>query len=725
TDKDNLSLAATTSDLFHTPLLDYDTIYYWCVKPIPEGTASEIRSFKTLPFGYEHLLAHWRFDEGGGTIVNDAAVGLNRRGVDWNYLGQIKGAGEPNFVKGWIAADRKYAGHFSGQAIGEGENTQYNYVEIVRPEGPDSDPNIFQDLARDSYSISLWMKGADEGLRNESAHFLALGDSYGLGRFGATNNARFYAAGIGDLQGTSNINDAQWHHIAGVYDNINLTALLYVNGQLEASAEFAPTAEHTLDNINLLIGSNKCHITQSFNGAIDDVRIYQHKALSAAEILALYNMGYAHKRPTVEAGDYQILQGPPIYNTTLTGSAVNDGLPPGDAPAWAWTVEEKPAGSVVNITSPTALSTAVSFDTAGIYTLRLTCLDDSYDSYDEVKIWCQAAADMSSEILYLRFEADIDADPAVLKVANEAPFGEPFINIPRMGKEGNPDYTAQIDPNVPEILDDTGQDVNPLPLGAVPNTRSLGPAPITPEMKGGVYFYPELTFPEDITVEFFAEIGDEGDYNILNCQSLLAGVEGAYGGFRFYNPRTLTIQYRVDDWQVIGRHDTITLQTDINLSDYEIYRFNLPNLPVIVGWKHVAWTYDHKLGIARVFENGKPAIITQVDGNFVVPEYYYDGPDNKRLLMPPVLKASELVMGEDPVNRLIIADAGTAIAESGHNLDEIRIHAEALLPQDFLIVAENHCVGELKGDFNGDCQEDLLDYAIFAGNWLKNTDPYK
>jgi len=169
---------------------------------------------------------------------------------------------------------------------------------------------------------------------------------------------------------------------------------------------------------------------------------------------------------------------------------------------------------------------------------------------------------------------------------------------------------------------------------------------------------------------------------------------------------------------VIGRSETITLRTDIILADYEIYRWNLPDLPVAVGWKHVAWTYDHKLGIARIFENGRQALITAVNDIAQPPEYFYDGPDNLRLLMPPVLGAV------GTVNRLIIAEAGSAIAESGHNLDEVRIHAEALLPQDFLIAAENYCAGELKGDLNGDCQTDLLDYAIFARDWLKNTNPY-
>ena len=64
------------------------------------------------------------------------------------------------------------------------------------------------------------------------------------------------------------------------------------------------------------------------------------------------------------------------------------------------------------------------------------------------------------------------------------------------------------------------------------------------------------------------------------------------------------------------------------------------------------------------------------------------------------------------------------VAESGHNLDEVRLHARALLPREFLIVAANYCVGELKSDFNGDCQTDLLDFALLTANWLKNTNPY-
>ncbi|MCP4712497.1 MAG: LamG domain-containing protein, partial [Planctomycetes bacterium] len=59
-----MELVATTSDLSFKPTLVNSTEYSWYVKPIPVGKASEVRSFRTAPLGFEGLLGHWTFDEG-------------------------------------------------------------------------------------------------------------------------------------------------------------------------------------------------------------------------------------------------------------------------------------------------------------------------------------------------------------------------------------------------------------------------------------------------------------------------------------------------------------------------------------------------------------------------------------------------------------------------------------------------------------------------------------
>jgi tetratricopeptide (TPR) repeat protein len=92
----------------------------------------------------------------------------------------------------------------------------------------------------------------------------------------------------GNILGKRNVNDGKWHHVAGVYDGLRM--YLYVDGVLdmssEASGKIATNAWH------VLIGANeemtvKGEPGRSFNGLIDDLRIYDY-ALSEAEIKAFH-----------------------------------------------------------------------------------------------------------------------------------------------------------------------------------------------------------------------------------------------------------------------------------------------------------------------------------------------------------------------------------------------------------------------------------------------------
>ncbi|MFC1782506.1 LamG-like jellyroll fold domain-containing protein [Planctomycetota bacterium] len=725
TDAGDLPLAGTTGELFYTPSLDYDTTYYWYVKPIPGGTQSATWTFKTLPVGYNGLLARWKLDEGSGAVVNDTGTGLNRSGVDWNYYGDIIGTGEPNWIDGWIEEiPRKYAVHFSG-AIDETTSNQLNYILVREPNLTDpipdiefSDPLIFEDLPLDRYSLTLWFNAGIEGFEHTDATMFSLGDSYALHRSGETNYAAFTAGGAATVGGedvnaaeaATNVNDAQWHHLAGVYDNINDQVLLYVDGQLEDSAGFDYgdwEDLHTIDReAELWIGGNQRYQGRAFNGEVDDVRVYQHTVLEPNAIEALYNAGYPHQRPVVDAGVHQILAYPQV-STTLDGTVVNDMLAPAAGSTALWTKVDGPG--TVNFTPATAEDTSVSFGATGVYTLRLTCLDSAYDSSDEVRIWVQPdiPGDYDNVIAYWRFEADVDGDPLVFEAANEVPFGTSLFNVAHLGDPFEPNFVPRIDPNVP---------VTPIPLTGATNDYAMG-KPIQMHnsnfMKAVAAPYDELVYPEDITVEFYAYFGDE-DFEGAGADTTILGYFGsAYddyednysSGFWITDPRNVIVHYFVDS-EIAGRPQLVEVQTNINLCSPDENGDSK-------GWRHFAWTYDCYYGVSRLFVDGEQAIVTQVDGVQVPPVYFYDGPDNRRLLLS--LDSEDLTLNNG-------LDKSTLI-------DEVRITAEALLPQDFLIVGDNHCdtlqYGELKGDFNGDCQEDLLDFAIIVSNWLKNSDPYR
>lgn len=87
------------------------------------------------------------------------------------------------------------------------------------------------------------------------------------------------------IEGSSVINDGEWHMIAATYDGAKLK--LYVDGALDAELVAAGTGQ--IDTVNdLYFGSNNG--SSSLEGRIDTCRIYS-RSLSAGEILNDYNAG--------------------------------------------------------------------------------------------------------------------------------------------------------------------------------------------------------------------------------------------------------------------------------------------------------------------------------------------------------------------------------------------------------------------------------------------------
>ncbi|MCP4711558.1 MAG: hypothetical protein GY869_23310, partial [Planctomycetes bacterium] len=184
-------------------------------------------------------------------------------------------------------------------------------------------------------------------------------------------------------------------------------------------------------------------------------------------------------------------------------------------------------------------------------------------------------------------------------------------------------------------------------------------------------------------------------------------------GFRIDNPRRLRVLFYIEG-NAPRRTEKVELITNINLSDYTTGS-GVTEEYHAVGWKHIAWTYDKTTGIARLFENGKQAIITHVNGLACPPLDFFDGPDNRPLILP-----SHPGSNTTKSLRFIITNS----VNTRSLIDEIRISASALLPRQFLTVSPNYCIGKLQSDHNGDCQINLLDWAILAAQWLKNSNPY-
>lgn len=109
--------------------------------------------------------------------------------------------------------------------------------------------------------------------------------------------------------------------------------------------------------------------------------------LSAGDDLVV-SIGASNQAPTVNAGPDQSLVWP-ANTATLSGAAMDDGLPSGQPLTVSWSKVSGP-GAVV-FASPNQPSTPVTFSDPGVYILQLTASDSNLTAFDDVAVSFNAA----------------------------------------------------------------------------------------------------------------------------------------------------------------------------------------------------------------------------------------------------------------------------------------------------------------------------------------------
>src|SRR3989344_5393729 len=93
--------------------------------------------------------------------------------------------------------------------------------------------------------------------------------------------------------GTSVVNNGQWHHLLVTYDGSKTLAgvIRYVDNSVDAVSSSADQFTGSSSNaISFNIGSRNDGADTLFDGIVDDVRVY-NRALSATEVTRLYQLG--------------------------------------------------------------------------------------------------------------------------------------------------------------------------------------------------------------------------------------------------------------------------------------------------------------------------------------------------------------------------------------------------------------------------------------------------
>jgi beta-lactamase regulating signal transducer with metallopeptidase domain len=246
------------------PELEEGTRYYWLVNEVwADGTviAGDVWSFTT-----GKLVGWWKFDETEGRNAGDSSTN--------NNVGTL--VGNPQW--------QPSAGKVGGALVFDGFD---DYVDCG------NDPSL--DITK-KITVAAWVKMNDAG-NSQFQPYITKGDyTYGL-KHHSRNVIEFdiYDDGfwqVAHFPVDSSFNDV-WHHVAGTYDGNKLK--LYVDGKLEVATAYAGSIASGTYNLN--IGSNSEARGRFYNGAIDDVRVYNY-ALSEKEIEKLCRLKSIKPHPS-------------------------------------------------------------------------------------------------------------------------------------------------------------------------------------------------------------------------------------------------------------------------------------------------------------------------------------------------------------------------------------------------------------------------------------------
>ena len=211
----------------------------------------------------KHTVAVWLFEEGAGKIAKDASG----NGHDGKF------AGNPKWVKAKFGTGLELPGDAGGYVV----------VDSTKK------------LELETLSIETWVKVEEStgkwqgivckqqaGCTNRNYGIWVHVDKSVLhAQIGANGGCAF------SIDGTTDITDNKWHHLAFTYDGKN--GRVYVDGELETEA---PNAQTFQSNDPITIGVPNLDNANGLKGIIDEIRI-SNVARTEKEIQQAMDVGLA------------------------------------------------------------------------------------------------------------------------------------------------------------------------------------------------------------------------------------------------------------------------------------------------------------------------------------------------------------------------------------------------------------------------------------------------
>ncbi len=233
------------------------TRYTYRVRAIRKQDSSAFsKSDSAITRPLDGEIGYWKFDESSGSTARDAS--------GHSHTGTI--LGEVVFSEGKVGKSA-LSFHGVGNAISR--------VQIA-------DQKSLRFSSRDSFTIAAWVRptAVPTNLQAIISKSRESGSYYGLFA-NPDGHFSFQSAGA-SIEG--GIVSAGWHYVVGVQDGRRRTRTLYVDGVAVAGGKSADGSGPG----NLWIGGANSQ-TQSFNGSIDDVRVFS-RALTTLQLRRLWRV---------------------------------------------------------------------------------------------------------------------------------------------------------------------------------------------------------------------------------------------------------------------------------------------------------------------------------------------------------------------------------------------------------------------------------------------------
>ena len=279
TSPDRLDSVATVRSRSYTMDVEPNTTYYWRidVENTYGRTQGEVWNFTTAQEPVRTKVAYFAFDETSGSTAVNVPTSEEIMANDATPYG--------SYVPVWGE------GKINGAILFDAANTTDgmivpSYDEIVFESAPFSYELWFKSTAgNSSQSRYLLHKGShkSDGDRNTGKWF-GLEYKKGTLYFGVDDDV---TKSLAEVSATSYF-DGNWHHVVAVRDVENAKLLLYIDGELKASANDATGA---IDGSEaLVIGNVNVNFDSPFIGSIDEFTLY-NDALTELEIKSKYEHG--------------------------------------------------------------------------------------------------------------------------------------------------------------------------------------------------------------------------------------------------------------------------------------------------------------------------------------------------------------------------------------------------------------------------------------------------